>query len=73
MHVSTLEKINTLQKIKRKMRDEALLVDHAEDEIRENMTPLQCAKWTTFCEKYKYRKDISLDEKFRPKVGANSV
>jgi hypothetical protein len=73
MHKNTLEKIITLQQIKRKMREEALLVDHAEDEIRENMNPEQCAKWTVFCEKYKYRREVSLDLKFKPKASANSL
>ena len=29
------------------------------------MNPVQCARWTIFGEKYKYRKSISLDDKFR--------
>jgi phage-related protein len=55
------------------MREEAILVDHAEDSIREHMNPEQCAKWTVFCEKYKYRKEISLDLKFKPKTTTHSI
>lgn len=43
------------------MKEEALKIDNAEDQIRENMTAVQCGKWTNFCEKHKYRKEISLD------------
>jgi hypothetical protein len=37
------------------------------------MSAEQCAKWTVFCEKYKYRKEISLDSTFKPKDSVSRV
>ncbi len=31
------------------------------------MSAVQCGKITNFCEKHKYRKEISLDQKFKIK------
>jgi hypothetical protein len=68
-----MKKIEQLQTIKRKMKDESLLVDGAEDDLRESLSPVLCGKLIMFCEKYKYRKDIALDEKFRPKKCGNMI
>jgi hypothetical protein len=38
-----------------------------EDEIRENMTAEQCARWTVFCENHKFRENISLNCQFQHK------
>ena len=49
------------------MKEKAILLDGAQAEIREYVTEVQSAKFTMFCEKHKYRNDISLDQKFRLK------
>ena len=29
------------------------------------MSPVQCGRWTIFCEKHKYKEEIFLDQKFK--------
>lgn len=52
-----LEKIN---EIREKLRQECLTVEGVEEQIRQIINPMQCAHWTLFAEKYKYRREIML-------------
>ena len=35
-----------------------------EEKYREEIDPIQCAHWTLFSEKYKYRQELDLDKSF---------
>ena len=35
------------------------------------MTPVQCGRWTIFCEKHKYKDELFLDKKFFVKRKTN--
>ena len=61
------EFIRNLNSLKDRLKEEEIVVDNIEDIFRECMTPVQCGRWTIFCEKHKYKDELFLDKKFFPK------
>lgn len=61
---SALDGVDKLERIKEKFIQEGIVMEGTTDQIRELINPIQCAHWTLFAEKNKYRKQILLDAPF---------
>ena len=56
--------MNSLEKLKIRLKDSGEIVEKNSDEMRRNIHPVQCAVWTLFCEKYKYKGEMSIQSVF---------